>query len=661
MHTQKTKPPYLTKTRFKLARECPTKLFYTAKKELYPDNKLDDSFLESLANGGFQVGELAKYYYPGGYDVTSFREESLEETNKLLDQENVIIYEAAIRYKDLFIRADILIKKGKRIRLVEVKAKSCNGKGLDQFKGKRAPILGKWMPYLEDIAFQKYVTSNAFPDSIVTCSLMLADKTSECPTSGLNQKFRVVSDDKRYKGVKVSSTLNEHDLSTPMLIEVQVDELVQMIYNGEATKSPPDISFIDSIKEYAERYSKDEWFESPLSNFCKSCEFKCSVADEEAGKISGFKECWSKVNNLSESDLNDHLITELWFGNVKKLLDKQVNLIRDIQPEHIQEKEDLRKPGLSRTQRQWLQINKVINKDNTVDFDLDGINEEINNWNYPLHFIDFETSSVAIPFNEGRSPYEQIAFQFSHHVMDSDGIVKHIGEYLNTNPGEFPNYKFVRALKEQLENDGGTIFRYHNHENTILCVILRQLSTDKNAPDDKDALCDFIRTITHSTEDSVKKWQGERDMVDLHQMVLRYYYDPETKGSNSIKAILPSVLNRSGYLQNKYSKSVYQTGEVTSLNFPKEQIWVTKVDDRVSDPYKSLSPIFENVSMEQIDLISDDNEINEGGAALTAYGKLQFTEMSDIEREKLNESLLRYCELDTLAMVMIFEAWREWE
>ncbi len=34
-------------------------------------------------------------------------------------------------------------------------------------------------------------------------------------------------------------------------------------------------------------------------------------------------------------------------------------------------------------------------------------------------------------------------------------------------------------------------------------------------------------------------------------------------------------------------------------------------------------------------------------------------EMPDEERAALNAGLLRYCELDTLAMVMIVEAWRE--
>ena len=52
---------YLTKSRFKLGLECPTKLFYTKKKKIYADSKIGDTFLEALAEGGYQVGELAKY------------------------------------------------------------------------------------------------------------------------------------------------------------------------------------------------------------------------------------------------------------------------------------------------------------------------------------------------------------------------------------------------------------------------------------------------------------------------------------------------------------------------------------------------------------------------------------------------------------------------
>lgn len=60
-----------------------------------------------------------------------------------------------------------------------------------------------------------------------------------------------------------------------------------------------------------------------------------------------------------------------------------------------------------------------------------------------------------------------------------------------------------------------------------------------------------------------------------------------------------------------------------------------------------------------LELLTEEDEIREGGAAMTAYARLQFEEMSDYEREAIRAALLKYCELDTLAMVMIYEGWRE--
>ena len=110
-----TAPPrYLTKSRFKLALECPTKLFYTGKPE-YANQKIDDPFLLALAKGGFQVGELAKCYFPAGIEVITDPgnyDAALAETSSLLVQENAIIFEAAMSFASLFIRVDILIKTG---------------------------------------------------------------------------------------------------------------------------------------------------------------------------------------------------------------------------------------------------------------------------------------------------------------------------------------------------------------------------------------------------------------------------------------------------------------------------------------------------------------------------------------------------------------------
>ena len=98
---------YLTKSRFQLGMECPTKLFYTRKDE-YANQKLDDSFLLALAEGGIQVGELAKQYHLGGHDITALDyEEAESETNQLLNEDQTILFEPAIRHQNLFIRIDM--------------------------------------------------------------------------------------------------------------------------------------------------------------------------------------------------------------------------------------------------------------------------------------------------------------------------------------------------------------------------------------------------------------------------------------------------------------------------------------------------------------------------------------------------------------------------
>jgi hypothetical protein len=97
---------------------------------------------------------------------------------------------------------------------------------------------------------------------------------------------------------------------------------------------------------------------------------------------------------------------------------------------------------------------------------------------------------------------------------------------------------------------------------------------------------------------------------------------------------------------------------LTSKNFSPNHIWLNFENEKVIDPYKTLEKPFEewDTTMERI---TEMDEINNGGAALTAYGLTQYTNMSNTERDSLKASLLKYCELDTLAMVMVFEHLKE--
>jgi len=51
----------------------------------------------------------------------------------------------------------------------------------------------------------------------------------------------------------------------------------------------------------------------------------------------------------------------------------------------------------------------------------------------------------------------------------------------------------------------------------------------------------------------------------------------------------------------------------------------------------------------------DETAINQGGLAMTAYNYTQYSGLSQTERQSISDALLRYCELDTLAMVMVVQ------
>ena len=653
------KKKYLTKSRFILATECPTKLFYTGKDE-YANQNLDDSFLLALADGGFQVGELAKCYFPGGHDIKTFDyENSLVKTNELLQLDNVTIYEAAIATDNLFIRADILVKNGNNLNLYEVKAKSFDPNEEDPFVNKNGTIKSNWKHYLYDVAFQKYVINQALPQYYVSAYLMMADKSSMCPTEGLNQKFRLVKDQNGRKSVSVSKSLTEEDLNPPILCKINVDNECEQIYAGTDGSSDQALNFKQRVDMFAEYYVSDTKILSPISTNCADCEFYTTKTDELAELKSGKKECWKKQLKWEDKDFDSPTVLDVWnFRKKAKLIEANRFKMSDITEEDVAPKPD-KKSGLSASERQWLQIEKYKTGDNTLWIDRDSILHEMNRWTFPLHFIDFETTMVAIPFNAGRRPYEGIAFQFSHHVVHEDGTIGHHGEYLNTKLGSFPNYDFLRELKAQLENDSGSIFRYSNHENTFLNMIYSQLQNDQMVIEDRTELCEFIRSISRSVKDSVEQWVGDRNMVDMWEIVKRYYYDPATNGSNSIKQVLPAILNSSKYLNEKYSQPIYGASNgIKSLNFIDWQ-WIRFESGKVIDPYKLLPKMFQDISDKDMCILSDDEKLLDGGAAMTAYARMQFEEMTDYEREEIRRALLKYCELDTMAMVMIYEGWKD--
>lgn len=655
-------PRYLTKSRFKLALECPTKLYYTGKKD-YPDRKMDDSFLQALAQGGYQVGELAKCYFPGGINIDELDHAvALAKTAELMQRENVVVFEAAFAFGNLFIRADIVKKQGNHLYLYEVKAKSFDPGNPKKPMFKDGAVVSKWEPYLYDVAFQKYVISNAHPDLKVIAYLMVANKAAVCEVDGLNQRFFIRKDpDSGRTRIEVTGNPAELVQDPPLLHTQPVDAYIAHLENGNPFVAGDPKTFPDWIHHFADHYDHDVRLQGPILSHCRDCEFQTIPGEDRAGFKNGFKECWQREKEFTAEMFGQPSILHLWDYRKKdeyiaKAIYFQSQMTRtDLEKELTVTAAD---EPLSRVDRQEMQLNKSKANDSNPFVHLKGLAKAFAELVYPLHFIDFETTTVAIPFHKGRRPYEQIAFQFSHHVVNMDGTIRHQGEWINTTPGAFPNFEFVRQLKKQLEQDKGSIFRYAAHENTVLLAIYRQLQ--ESSEPDQEELCAWIQTITKLKDGNKTVWEGPRNMIDLRDWVLKYYFAPETLGSNSIKAILPAMLNNSVFLKEKYGRPIYGGSGIPSHNFRDKQWVVLDEDGSVINPYKQLEPIFEGIDEDMLDVLvtDDDAELRDGGAAMIAYVQMQFTRMSEAERELIKKSLLKYCELDTLAMVMIWEGWK---
>jgi hypothetical protein len=460
--------------------------------------------------------------------------------------------------------------------------------------------------------------------------------------NGLNQLFKISHEGKRTK-IITDPRIRDLPIDRKILAKVPVDQLVDIVMEEGVHylgfKEPLDVV----SNRWANAYKLDEKILPIPGTQCSNCEF---TSPSPNNPVSGFDECWKQAFNLEQADLSKGTILDIWNfrGKDKLFKDGRVKL-SSVNKEDLNFKDE--GELLTTSERQWMIVDGIPPDEDKGDYWLaeQPLMNEIRSWEFPYHFIDFETAAVALPFHIGMHPYEQVAFQFSHHVMYADGTIEHCGQFLNATPGVFPNFEFARSLMTELQNDDGTIFMWSPHENTILKRIITQLQNTSEVIADAEKLITFLTSITKD---------GKRELYDLCRLSRDTFFTTASKGSNSIKKVLPSILNISEFIKKKYSNPIYGSATgITSKNFNNFQ-WL-QIDEAGScrDPYALLAEL--STPIEHTD---QSFAIADGGAATTAYARLQFEDLRPADRIQLEKSLLQYCELDTFAMVLIVEFWR---
>ena len=606
----------LSKSDFKTACNCTTKLYY--KKKGFSRSNEGNDYLQFLADGGHQVGKLATMQFPDGIDINTGNDhkEAKKQTALYLKEENITLFEPYIESDQKIIRIDILNKKGNHYQLIEVKSKSYNSKEdpTAQKKGLKE--------YIYDLAYQylvlhEYLAQKDEPFTI-TPYLYLPDKSKRSKTEGLNSLFKLREEEfsgKTFRAVAVDIDENyRKDIEKEDLL-VLVDLYDEVIELQEEIKQRS-TAFLKSLNPVLINE------QAKLNKGCFSCEY--NVANEEF-KDSGFELCWK------EKDDPEHSIIDLYYAGslgkkslgIENLVDHLIEINRlsldDIPEEFIGDG--------SRGQRQRIQLEFT---ERNQEYFSDNMTEDLK-WDYPLHFIDFETATAALPYHKGMNPYEAVAFQWSCHTIREPGAEPEHFEWINMNQ-IFPNFDFAGALMDCIGTEG-TVLMWATHENTILRNIFNQMEKYNYVDEELNIWLKGI--VKFGKEDQTR-------LLDMNKFTLEHYFHPKMKGKTSIKKVLPAVLYEN--TSERISRWLKEFDSKFSL--------LNEKDGRITDPYAQLPPLD----------IFDQGEkyLKDGGGAMAAYQDILFgLRKNDAKSLKAYEKgLLNYCKLDTLAMVIIWEHWK---
>lgn len=245
--------------------------------------------------------------------------------------------------------------------------------------------------------------------------------------------------------------------------------------------------------------------------------------------------------------------------------------------------------------KQQMQVECTLNQ--TEHIDKEGIREFLSQLSYPLYFLDFETIQQVIPLYDGTKCYQQITFQYSLHIYEQKSA--QVGR---------ERLKLTRTTsnithKEFLAPSDGSDPRRALAEQLCKDIPMNVCTTAYN----KMFECGRIRELAAMYPDLATHLLNIADhIVDLiDPFRAGYYYVPAMHGSFSIKSVLPAL-------------------------FP----------DEPSLNYHNL-----------------DERCQNGSNAMSLFPRIQFMEAKEAAASR--EALLRYCELDTWAMVKVWQKLKE--
>ena len=342
-----------------------------------------------------------------------------------------------------------------------------------------------------------------FNGVLVKCDILQKDANSwkiiEVKVSTVNQtvkKSKIVKEEYLHNLAIQKYVLTGHGLS--------VSRTQLMLINSKECVYP-DLSNLFSIEDATDQvnalmndvHNNVETFKTVLD---QDDEPQVLIGDHcDKPYTCPFKEthCWKSVPKKSI-----FTISRLHPNKKNDLIKKGIFSLEDVPTDY----------PLSQKQRTY--VNSVQN--GQPEIDITAIKRLISDLKYPIHFLDFETDNPAIPIFDELNPYQHFPFQYSCHILQSNGTITH-HEYLHTDESD-PRKPLLESLLNHISPRGSVVV-YTLFERE------RLMDLTDTFPQHSSALKSIINRL----------W----DQSDIFK---NYYKHPDFCGSYSLKNVLPVLV-----------------------------------------------------------------------------------------------------------------------
>ena len=179
-------------------------------------------------------------------------------------------------------------------------------------------------------------------------------------------------------------------------------------------------------------------------------------------------------------------------------------------------------PASKLNAKQRFQQNSWIKKSNTVK--PQQLGHFLNSLHYPLCFMDFETFATPVPLYDDTRPYAQVPFQYSLHILETEGAPLQHKEFLADGKSS-PQREFLDSLLASLPPTGS--------------VLVWNQTFEKGRLQELQILCP-------------EKWQLVQNLLDrIVDLMVPFrnqdIYHWQFQGSYSIKKVLPVLAPELSY------------------------------------------------------------------------------------------------------------------